>query len=391
MDHGAHFHPCDFQVHTPRDQRWHGLGATSDAERELYADELISSVRDKGLDAIAVTDHHDMTMIPYVRAAAAREALRISVSSEMAIRVFPGMELTLGVPCQAILLFDADFPDDLFHLVYAALAITPSPAENAQAADPVRLGHILSLAGLHAELNKHEYLRNRYIVLPNVSKGGPHTLLRTGHASHYREMPCVGGYVDGSITQLGIGNTRILAGQDPQYGSRSLGVFATSDTRRRDFSDLGSDRTWVKWSEPTAEALRQACLARQSRIAHSEPELPNMVITQLDISNSQFLGPVSVELNPQFYALIGGRGTGKSSLLEYLRYGLCDDPPAADDDIEAGDPAAKRRSLIEKTLKPHRGGGAGRLYRQRSPSRRSTQFGIGRSVFENRHGGISSL
>jgi type III restriction enzyme len=47
------------------------------------------------------------------------------------IIVFPGIELTLNVLCQALLLFDADLPDDLFSLVLTALAITPSaPSES---------------------------------------------------------------------------------------------------------------------------------------------------------------------------------------------------------------------------------------------------------------------
>jgi len=43
-------------------------------------------------------------------------------------------------------------------------------------------------------------------------------------------------------------------------------VFQTSDCRSRDFARLGSHVTWVKWAKPTAEALRQACLARHSRV-----------------------------------------------------------------------------------------------------------------------------
>src|SRR5207249_7521322 len=89
-------------------------------------------------------------------------------------------------------------------------------------------------------------------------------------------------------------------------------------------SGLGRHTTWVKWSEPTAEALRQACLAKESRLTHDEPELPTLWITSMSVSNSKFLGRVEVDFNQQYNAVIGGRGTGKSTILEYLRWGLCD-------------------------------------------------------------------
>lgn len=60
MDKGAHFYRCDFQVHTPRDLRWSGPDRVSDDERRDYAASLIRACRDRGIHAIAVTDHHDI-------------------------------------------------------------------------------------------------------------------------------------------------------------------------------------------------------------------------------------------------------------------------------------------------------------------------------------------
>jgi len=69
MDRGAHFYRCDFQVHTPRDLNWEGAGAVSCDERKAYSEELICDCRQKGIDAIAITDHHDFVFFPYVRKA----------------------------------------------------------------------------------------------------------------------------------------------------------------------------------------------------------------------------------------------------------------------------------------------------------------------------------
>jgi type III restriction enzyme len=358
MDRGAHFHACDFQVHTPRDRNWFGADAVSDDERFAFAASLIAACRDKGLDAIAITDHHDMVLAPIIRRAAAeeRDTHGVPVPVERQIAVFPGMELTLAVPCQALLIFDANLPDDLFDLVYAALAITPAPREEAKCAEVTRLD-VVTLEQIHSLLDRHEFLRKRYIVLPNVSDRGASTLLRTGHANHYRSMPCLGGYLDGDIGQLGEGNRRILSGRDAQYGNKALGIFQTSDSRRADFNSLGAHRTWVKWAAPTAEALRQACLARHSRISQTEPRQPPVSITAISVSNSVFMGNFYLELNEQYNALIGGRGTGKSTILEYLRWALCDEPPARHEDEDADIPAyhRARRNLIENTLRRQRG------------------------------------
>jgi chromosome segregation protein len=73
VDKGAHFFRCDFQVHTPRDQNWKGKDAVTTEERTAYALSLVAYSRCHDLDAIAITDHHDMAFIPYVLKAAASE------------------------------------------------------------------------------------------------------------------------------------------------------------------------------------------------------------------------------------------------------------------------------------------------------------------------------
>jgi chromosome segregation protein len=133
---------------------------------------------------------------------------------------------------------------------------------------------------------------------------------------------------------------------------KRVAVIQTSDSRSESFNDLGSHATWIKWAAPTAEALRQACLAQESRIAHDEPEIPGVVITRLSVSNSKFMGPVELELNPQYSAIIGGRGTGKSTLLEYVRWTLCDQPGRHQEAEEIPDQSARRRRLISQTLAP---------------------------------------
>ncbi|NTV31321.1 AAA family ATPase [candidate division WWE3 bacterium] len=352
MDKGAHFYKCDFQVHTPRDANWEGAEAITEQDRKAYAEELIQACRAKNIDVIAVTDHHDFCMFPYVKAAAATEvnATGDSILKENQIIVFPGIEITLSSPpCQAILLFDADFDETKFGDILTTLTIAATDPANSKLAsvESVSPASITGLNDLEERLNQHPWLKGKYIILPNVTSAGYKTLFRDGFAKHYKEMRCVGGYVDGDYSKSSDGHKNILEGRQQNNGYKPIAVFQTSDNRKRDHSDLGSSSTYVKWSEPTAEALRQACLARESRVSLIEPELPNLWITSISVTNSKFLGQIGFDLNQQYNAIIGGRGTGKSTILEYLRWGLCDQPMESEDmDIVQ----TKRKNLIDNTL-----------------------------------------
>lgn len=355
MDKGAHFYRCDFQVHTPRDANWVGSRPASPEDRRDFADRLVATCRSKGIGAIAITDHHDFAYVPFVKDAAAAERAPDGkpFEPEQRLVVFPGLELTLGVPCQALLIFDADFPVDRLSVALEALAIDAvDPDERGLPSTVQRVEHIQSFKQLHDDLDHHTWLKDHYIVLPNVTDGGHATLMRPGMAVKYKEMPCVGGYLDGTIAQIGEGNRRIFGGLDVAWGSKRLAVFQTSDSRNESFTDLGEPSTWVKWATPTAEALRQACLAEESRVAHELPSLPSVYVTRVSVSNSKFMGPIELELNPQYNAFIGGRGTGKSTCLEYVRWALCDQPVGGGPEDEFSDHAARRQHLIATTLAP---------------------------------------
>jgi chromosome segregation protein len=99
------------------------------------------------------------------------------------------LELTLGVPCQALLILDADFPDDRLSVVLDALALPTTPPEEATAPGPQRIERVETLQALHDELDKHAWLRGRYILLPNVTDGGLGTLMRQGMQGKYKDMP----------------------------------------------------------------------------------------------------------------------------------------------------------------------------------------------------------
>jgi len=378
MDKGAHFRKCDFQVHTLRDANWSGPFADLVNDRGSFAEALVADCRRKGIQAIAITDHHDLCLWKTVRDAAQAEIQQAGnpYPANERLAVFPGIELTLATPsCQALLIFDPNLSEEMLSHVWGALRVTPTPPANPKTTQTLALHTDLTLGEITNALNsirinpeetnpaKFEFLEGKFILLLNVKKGGHKSILRDGFHPHFVSMPCVGGYIEGCFyADLEPGNQAKLEGKVSQWGNRALGVFQTSDCRVAvtkdingqtliEFSELGAWPTWVKWAEPSAEALRQACLARRSRIVHSEPVFPLLQIVGVLVSDSKFLGAVELGLNPQFNAFIGGRGTGKSSLLEYVRWALCDDPPVADS-AELPNFQRRRKALVDETLKP---------------------------------------
>lgn len=360
MDKGAHFYRCDFQVHTPRDINWSGDRPITADQRKVYAEDFIKKCRELGLNSVAITDHHDFGFYPIIKEAANTELDDTGqpIPDEKKIIVFPGLELTFSTPpCQAILIIDADYPANNLNQILHLFGITPnSPDEGTTIQTvPITNTNVNGFEELYDKLNTIDSLKGKFIILPNLNEGGRHTLLRAGNSEHYKKMPCVGGYVDGSITQHGTGNANIVKGVAREWGYKSVAVFQTSDNRQNDFGILGTYSTWVKWATPTAEALRQACLAKESRLSTSVPDLPQISITKIDVTNSRFLGSFSIEFNQQYNALIGGRGTGKSTILEYLRWGLCDQTAVNFAPEEQSEIEKRSQALIEKTLVPFNG------------------------------------
>ena len=90
----------------------------------------------------------------------------------------------------------------------------------------------------------------------------------------------------------------------------------------------GSRFTWVKMGSPSIEGLRLALLdgllsVRRSDDQGGEPnEHAALMIESVEVSDARYMGrgtPFRIALNPWLNTVIGGRGTGKSTLVEFLR------------------------------------------------------------------------
>lgn len=92
----------------------------------------------------------------------------------------------------------------------------------------------------------------------------------------------------------------------------------------------GSRYTWIKMANPCLEGLRLALLDGQDISVRRSDDgdgfapfnKPEHFIESIGIHDARFMGrskPATLPLNPYFNALIGGRGTGKSTVVHALR------------------------------------------------------------------------
>jgi chromosome segregation protein len=191
-------------------------------------------------------------------------------------------------------------------------------------------------------------LRESCLFFPHFGNEGEHkTLNKAGHQTRFASLLTDGVYTETPFDQLAPEALEKAHGKVAEWGERRRAILVTGDSRSETFERLGHHKCWIKLGETSLEALRQALLADEARIAYEEPEEPLERVVEL-IVQSSLTGdtPVTITFNPGFNAIIGGRGSGKSAILEYLRFGLARTARDLDHETDRD----REEQLIEDTL-----------------------------------------
>ncbi|MGR9408064.1 TrlF family AAA-like ATPase [Rhizobium leguminosarum] len=343
---GAIWKKTDLQIHTPRDAQWAGSGplpgGTEETEtaRERWADNFVEQCLQKGLEAIAIADHHDIAFYPYVE-----RAIQRSSAAKGRLWLFPGVEVTCQDAVQCLMLFDQGIGADVTRRIFGLMPKVVEPSADLGRAPQADVCGKDIREFLEAAMEDTAF-RGKSIVLPHASKGGHKDILRKGFHPRFAELEVDGVYNEQHYSKLDGATLSKIYGETPEWGDRRRGILTTGDNRSAKFEALGANACWVRLGEPTAESIRQAVLADQARITYSTPAIPNQRVLELRVC-STLTGPrLELIFNDGFNAFIGGRGSGKSALLEYLRFGLGRSTLDTDDD-ESSD---RERNLVRSTL-----------------------------------------
>ncbi|SQA56944.1 PHP domain protein [Burkholderia cepacia] len=116
-------------------------------------------------------------------------------------------------------------------------------------------------------------------------------------------------------------------------------------------NSVGYRHTWLKMSKPSIEALRQAFLDPLSRVQLLGPRpsdaLTHPRVRKVEVTGAKFLDDQEMHFSESFNCVIGGRGSGKSSLLEYLRFALNHDDGGPEANEQERGLQRKRKQLSE--------------------------------------------
>lgn len=338
---GANFLLADLHLHTPDDPQFSCLPGTdleSDRGKADFAAAYIKAAKDRGLSIIAVTAHNSVEWIDLIRNAA----------SGSGITVFPGFEIgtTSGSDgIHLLCIFEPDRPKDELDDLLTQMGLprgsrfhkdrTPKLCDK-QVDDAINFvqdnggiaiaAHVLSENGML----KKESMRGEVRV--NAWKNQ-----RLSAA----EIPKARSFYDNKDTFA----ARVIRNDMDIYKrKRLIACIYSSDARKLD--DIGNRATWIKLSSLTIEGLKQAFLDWEARIRHPE-ELIKSDYYQIVAAEwvGGFLDGLKIHFNKNLNAIIGGKGTGKSTILETLRYVLGHEPMGEE-------PRRQYEAILKEVFRP---------------------------------------
>jgi len=309
LPNGARYYKSDLHVHTPHDPERY------ERKDKVTAVDIIGGAMVAGVEVIAVTDHN--------QSAGVDEVTKAGKTSSVA--VFPGIELTTtgGKPHVHILvIFDRDVNGDVVKDFARQAGIPLEKIGKAQAVTEKVVFTVLDM----------DYEHPRVSIAPHVlsSKGLFQAAEGETRIRAYQAKTLLAVEIPDASSQLDM-VCQICAGRDPNYGSKRCAMIRSSGARSPD--EIGSRHTWLKMSAPPSlEGLRQAFLDYESRVRFEKPEVTFPHIIGLVVEGEGFLGRraeqpgVRVHFNPYLNCIIGGKGTGKSAIIEVMRYALGMEP-----------------------------------------------------------------
>ena len=300
---GSRWWRVDLHAHSPKSYDFEDvLEDNADAMRQW-----IEAARDARLDAIGVTDHNTADAILPIQ--------DIAATIDLAPVVFPGVELTTNDGCHLLLLLDPSCNQQHANDLLSRVEVPVNDRGKRTARSPLSAEKILERCGddalvIGAHVNGHDGLlqlhgEQRIAVLRDTRLVGVEV---------QPDLDCDGTWLDGSKPVVG----------------RKLSQVWGSDSHS--LNKIGQRFTWVKMTKPNLEGLRLALLdgeaslkpARQRDTANPNSHA-NLIIESITIDKGKLIGrsaPAEVCFNPWLNTIIGGRGTGKSTLVDFCRRAL---------------------------------------------------------------------
>jgi Skp family chaperone for outer membrane proteins len=343
----ARFFKSDLQAHTPEDcRRWSVADPVRLPDPRVLADlqdkarQYLRRCHEEELEVIGITDHNFsarsaedewfLTHLVYQNKALAQELNRPPLV------IFPGLEVDIGY--HLLCLFDPGTnPRDVSECL---TTLGLPPGERFSNGKPLPLRFNNQPVTLDTLLRVVQSERGGIVIAAHAfSTDG--IAGDSSHAADYRHDGLLAFEV--CEVPLSARAQAILLGNQPDWKRKRRPAYIMSSDckmlrpgQNAETNFLGCRYTWVKMSQPSVISLRQAFLDQAHEISDGKPEHSRVrfgparpeddllypKIRSIRVSGAAFLEDQEHELSPNLNTLIGGRGTGKSTLIEYVRLGL---------------------------------------------------------------------
>jgi DNA repair ATPase RecN len=300
------------------DTPWHNV---TDTGSQVTPERWLLKYMEAGIDCVVVTDHNsgawiDKLKLGYQRLKAEQPA------GFRELHLFPGVEISVNGGFHLLVIFDqaattSDIDTLLGRVEYQG---TKGDSDGVTRKSPVQVIEAVAAAGglaipAHADQAKG--------LLELDGSGGAKAAL---DANTLRQI-----FDCGRVLAMEVVDR---AAQKPQvYVDSKCGwseVWGSDCENFRAGHLPGSRYTWVKMAKPSLEGLRLGLLdgAGFSIRRSDDPEpfdpfnVPTHFVESIEVSDARYMGrgqPERLEFSPWFNALVGGRGTGKSTVVHALR------------------------------------------------------------------------
>ena len=306
---GAVFHRCALQVN-PNHYGETFQGQQTGSNAQSHAEAVIKKAAEIGVSVLAITDHNNASGVSTFQEAA----------GDYNITVFPGFELSSSEGIHVLCIYPLNTNEEQLGRFLGEFGIRET--EPSSALSSKSFGDILSSVQGQGGITIAAHVTSAKGLL-KVLDGQPR--IQAWQNEHLLAIQ-----IPGPVCDLPQNDRQIVENKNPDYcrahtagEKQAVAVVNAKDIKRPEDLANPSATCLIKMSEVTIEGLHQAFLDPDSRIRLNSAPEPEEHAELLSLAwEGGFLDNAAIHFNPNLNVLIGGRGAGKSTIVESLRYVL---------------------------------------------------------------------
>lgn len=312
--HGSRWIRADFHLHTVADKEFSFQNPQNRSFKTEYIDQLVKA----GVNLGVITNHNKFDLGEFK--SLLKEARKKNIF------LLPGVELSVndganGIHC--LIAFDYDSwiknNEDFINQFLTAAFEGIANRENENTRCKYNLDETIKRLDTHRKQG-----RDSFVVMAHVHQNsGFLTELDGGRIAQFGK--------DKLFKEMVLGFQKFRNREDEEklkswLDGHLISHLEGSDCKKiedvgKPHTQNGSPRTcYLKLGAFTFEAVKFALLHHEERVSQTLPATQDLYLHEMEITRKH--GSTNIPLNSDMNALIGVRGSGKSSLLETLRYGL---------------------------------------------------------------------